>query len=272
LSEAVAVAKTQEQRSGETAKAVDEVGLGLQRITDSLSVVAEASKEATDAARIGNGFVQQAVRQMEFIQVSSRNMAADIERLAERSAQVGQIVDVIQGISSQTNLLALNAAIEAARAGEHGRGFAVVADQVRKLATQAGESAAKINELIGFIMEDTAKVVQGARAESDEVDSGLIIVRNAGTTFGQILSEVEKVADQVQEVSVVSEQISAGAEQVMASADEMDQMSKLTSGHFQGIAVASEGQLEAMQQITASTEKLEEMSERLEQLIKRFKT
>jgi methyl-accepting chemotaxis protein len=271
LSEAVAVAKTQEQRSGETARAIDEVGAGMQRITSSLTVVADASKEATDAARIGNHYVQQAVGQMESIQASSRKMVADIEQLAERSDQVGQIVDVIKGISAQTNLLALNAAIEAARAGELGKGFAVVADQVRKLATQSEESAVKISELIGFIMEDTAKVVTGVRNEAEEVESGLVIVRNAGTAFGQIMVEVEKVADQVQEVSAVSEQIAAGTEQVISSADEMDRLSKYTSKHFQSIAMAAEGQLEALQQISASSEKLEEMSERLELLIKRFK-
>jgi methyl-accepting chemotaxis protein len=271
LSEAVGVAQSQEQRSGETARAVEEVGSGVQRIADSLSVVAEASKEATDAARIGNDFVFQAIRQMESIQASSQLMAKDIEQLAERSDHVGQIVDVIKDIAAQTNLLALNAAIEAARAGEHGKGFAVVADQVRKLSVQSEESATRISELISYILEDTSKVVNGVNMEMSEVESGLVIVRNAGDAFGRIHSEVERVAQQVQEVSAVSEEIAAGGEQVMASADEMDKLSKHTSEHFQGIARAAEGQQEAMHHISASSEKLEEMSERLELLIRKFK-
>lgn len=67
-----------------------------------------------------------------------------IDQMAAAAQSMGEIVTLINAISSQINLLSLNAAIEAARAGDAGRGFSVVADEVKKLANQTSQSTEKI--------------------------------------------------------------------------------------------------------------------------------
>ncbi|WP_281890440.1 methyl-accepting chemotaxis protein [Paenibacillus sp. YYML68] len=257
--------------SEETVRSMGEVGAGVQRVATSLSIAADASQEASATAQGGYEYVQEAVKQMENIETSSRGMGQDVARLAEQSEHVSQIIDVIKAISTQTSLLALNAAIEAARAGEHGRGFAVVADQVRKLAIQSEESAAAISELIEAMLASTDKVVQGFDAKTQQIESGRMTVAKAGLAFESIVAEVQRVSAQVQEVSAVSEQIAAGAEQVMAAADETDRLSRYTSEQVVSISRASGEQLDAMERMAGSTERLREMSERLEQLITQFK-
>ena len=42
-----------------------------------------------------------------------------IERLGQKSGEIGEIINVIGNVTDRTNLLALNASIIAAQAGEH---------------------------------------------------------------------------------------------------------------------------------------------------------
>lgn len=84
------------------------------------------------------------MKSIEEVKISFDEQAVKINNLNESVSKVGNITNVINGISEQTNLLALNAAIEAARAGEAVRGFVVLSEEVRKLAEQSKESTEEI--------------------------------------------------------------------------------------------------------------------------------
>jgi methyl-accepting chemotaxis protein len=100
--------------------------------------------------------------------------------LTRTSAEIRQVIGLIESVAAQTRLLALNATIEAARAGEAGKGFAVVASEVKDLADQTARATERV----------TAQV-EAIRAACDEVTA---VVGSVGTTVGEMNGLVDGIA------------------------------------------------------------------------------
>ncbi|MGE5702574.1 MAG: methyl-accepting chemotaxis protein [Clostridia bacterium] len=264
-------AERQLTSSEEMAKSMEEMAIGIQRIAESSSTASESSSDASAEAGQGNQSVQEAVGQMSSIREAVDQSARTVQRLGERSSEIVNIVDVITSIASQTNLLALNAAIEAARAGEHGRGFAVVADEVRKLAEQSEQSGQQITSLIQEIQRDTEEAVKAMDLVSKNVETGMVMVGEAGQAFGNIMGAIQHVNDQIQEVSALSEEMSAISEEIAASVGEVERISRDTSMSSKTVAASSQQQLASMEEISASTQSLSKLSQELQEITNEFK-
>ncbi|MDR6884711.1 methyl-accepting chemotaxis protein [Bacillus sp. 3255] len=259
------------QASEQISTAMVEMSSGVQKIAESSTGVSETVQGVVQQADRGNGDIQQAIVQMQEVSHVVEHTAALVLGLEEKSEQIRQIASFIAGIAGQTNLLALNASIEAARAGEHGRGFAVVANEVKKLAEQTSAATVNITAIISETIAATKEASGSMRAGLDEVEKGAELVRTAGGVFQSILTSVRSVNDEIQEVSAASEEISAGTEEVAASAQETAGVVKQALQELQEIAKLSSGQLQSMEEISASSESLSVMAVDLQEQISRFK-
>ncbi|MCP1426032.1 methyl-accepting chemotaxis protein [Paenibacillus sp. DS2363] len=262
--------RSQEQATRDSARAMSEMATVIQTIASSSASVADEAYEMERRSQQGNSVVRQVSEQMNLITESVKNTASAIEVLESRSQEIGDILNIISGISSQTNLLALNASIEAARVGEEGRGFAVVAGEVRKLAEQSEQATSQVGVLIQEIQAGIKQAVRAMEQGTSEVDTGLSVADQTGQLFEDILEAAKKVSNQIQEVSSATEEISAGTEEMTATADDLSSSVSKTANSSEQISSSVDEQKASLITLVDSSTRLNSMSEELQELISHF--
>ncbi|MGH9101770.1 MAG: methyl-accepting chemotaxis protein [Acidimicrobiales bacterium] len=213
------------------AGASDQISTSSRSVTggaeEMASAVGEIARNAGEALTVG----VEAKRE-------SDETNSTIARLAESSAQIGQIIELITGIAEQTNLLALNATIEAARAGSAGKGFAVVAAEVKELATETAKATDRVATSIKAIQRDTEHSVEAIQRISqtigriNEIQATIAaaVERQSATTSAVThgLSEVSDNSGQIsRHISVAAEaarRTAGGAGEALAAASDLAAM------------------------------------------------
>ncbi|WP_436877558.1 methyl-accepting chemotaxis protein [Siccibacter turicensis] len=216
-------------RTEEQAAALEQTAASMEELTATVKLNADNAREASklaDTASVtagrGGSLVDDVVKTMDGISLSSKKIA--------------EITTVINSIAFQTNILALNAAVEAARAGEQGRGFAVVAGEVRNLASRSADAAKEIETLIADSVS--------------RVEKGSSLVNEAGQTMSAILKSVTDVTVIMKQIAEASEEQSKGISQVGIAVTQMDGVTQQNASLVEQVSAAAaalEVQTQALQ-------------------------
>lgn len=189
-------------RTEQQAASLEQTSAAMEEITSTVAKSAENAKVANETAA-------GAQKNAECGNVIARQSIEAMQAIAKSSAEITQIIGVMDEISFQTNLLALNAGIEAARAGDAGKGFAVVASEVRTLAGRSAEAAKRIRGLI--------------TNSEQQVDTGVKLVETCGKSLEQIVTDVGHIVELASEIANAQKEQARALSEVNAAVSSMDQ-------------------------------------------------
>lgn len=205
---------------------LDQANHSRQHMLGAVSEMQQQILTATHIAQHNRQHLQQTKQAMS-------QSVNSMQRIQHTSAQINNIVALVDTIAFQTNLLALNAAVEAARAGEHGRGFAVVASEVRALAGKSADAAQEIRQLIDTSMqqvnEGADKIQQASNAlasmteqterlqnslsQADQAASSVeLAVAQTSNALTEVSTQENVLHQQVQQLNQIATQIQQQAE------------------------------------------------------------
>ncbi len=235
----VQISQSQVHQATQVASAVEEMSATAKDMARHTQALSSTATGVNDSAVRGGDIVVSSIHGMESVSNRIQETASRIQKLGQRSKDIGDIIGVIEDIAEQTNLLALNAAIEAARAGDQGRGFAVVADEVRKLAERTGKATKEIATVIESVQAGTHEAVCSMEAGTEEAHTGMALSREAGSRLTEIVQGVQQVVDMIQYFAESTKQQSSVSGQISTSIQQVAELSQDNENHIQGVATAT---------------------------------
>lgn len=237
----------------QSSSAMEEIHSTIGNVEENAAISHEVSLQVKERAEESRDVVTETIKALDEIKNSVGLSFDAIQRLAENSTRIENIVSVINDITKRTNLLALNASIIAAQAGEYGKSFGVVADEIRNLSLQTGHSTGEITSIIEEIMSESKTAANNIRTSRDLVHRGVELGHSTGESLKAIFDSSTCSLDMTKQIKQATQEQVISVQLVARS---MEEISSMTAQIF----AASTDQSKATKSIARSIETIKEMT------------
>lgn len=253
-------AETQLNEIESSTTAMSQMFLAVEEISEMANKALTTTSEGIEETTSGKQVLDSTISSINSLTKEVHTAESVINRLAEHSVNIGNILDVIKGIAEQTNLLALNAAIEAARAGDQGRGFAVVADEVRTLAGRTQESTEEIEKMIQRIQEGSKEAEKAMTESAKKAEDCQSNASLANQAFENITKNINTISDINHTVAAATEEQAMVAKDVSSKLESINNASKKTMQNVHVDNQHSNHIAETIEQVSDLVEQFKELS------------
>ncbi len=188
IEETAAVVKAQDEAMSRMLRSIAALDSSTRQIELTAVKTSVSAEETQVNALSGVAAIQETMRGIGEIQLSSQTAAGLIRDLDARISRIDGIVDVIREVADQTTLFSLNAAIISAQAGEQGQAFAVIGAEIKALAQRTTSSTSEIGGLLAEIQSQSQRARVAMERGSNAVDVGVGLGNEAAAALQRIAS------------------------------------------------------------------------------------
>lgn len=263
-------ATNQAQETEEGQQQVVDLGGLIELVQENMNVLNEATNEVSKLKDQGLEALEVVVGNTEESNSASARVYKVIMETSEQTNRIKEASAQISEIAEQTNLLALNASIEAARAGEAGRGFAVVATEIGNLAGGTNTLTAKIEEIIGDLIQKMELAVSVIDSMKESAKMQADSVTDTQKKFNLIAENIQAMAEQCQKLDASTKEMEESKNVIIEVVNNLSAISEENAACMEEAAASVEEQTKAIHTVSASSQNVASLAERLTEEINQF--
>lgn len=239
-------------------------------VTESASDITDLNAQTKQSVNKGMYSIEELKGCMDSTIDITLKVIGSIEVLAEKSKEIGTIVNSINEMAEQTNLLSLNASIESARAGKAGKGFAVVAEEIRKLADQSLESSRQIERIVSEVLDKTMESISIARNAEEIVKEQRNVATKTTESFAEVEEQMKLFEQSLNKICNNTGSMEQARIQTLNAMESISAISTETAAASSNVYDSAEKQYQAVEALNEASTLLEARAKELEELMKNF--
>lgn len=263
-------ATTQAQETADGGAQVANLGTLIETVQENMNILNEATNQVSTLKDQGLDALKIVISNTEENNNASARVHEVIMETNQQTARIKEASAQISEIAAQTNLLALNASIEAARAGEAGRGFAVVATEIGNLANETNTLTAKIQEIIGDLIQKMELAVSVISSMQKSAKIQADSVADTGKKFNLIAENIQDMEMRCKKLNESTSAMEESKNNIIGVVNNLSAISEENAACMEEAAASVEEQNRSIRSVSESSHQVTSLAETLTEEIHLF--